>query len=312
MSESEVFILGGGAIGLTLATYLMRDGKQVALVRTSSHEISEQIVDVSIEIDSDQTITAAVKMVSLSQLEKLDGIAVVTAKSYANQGIAKLLKAKHFDPIIIVMQNGINVEQAFVEAGFSSVYRCVLYATAQKVSEFVCSYRKVASSPIGLIHGDSGQLEQTVATLNNQGLTFHVQPEIQNDIWKKAIINAVFNSVCPLLEVDNGIFLRDETIASLAREIVQECLQVSTQLGLKLEEETVMAQLFAISQRSNGQLISTLQDINNKRRTEIESLNLEIGRIAQNLVPPVSVTKTKLLGEMVWHKSRLHRLEQQT
>ena len=132
MSESEVFILGGGAIGLTLATYLMRDGKQVALVRTSSHEISEQIVDVSIEIDSDQTITAAVKMVSLSQLEKLDGIAVVTAKSYANQGIAKLLKAKHFDPIIIVMQNGINVEQAFVEAGFSSVYRCVLYATAQK------------------------------------------------------------------------------------------------------------------------------------------------------------------------------------
>jgi 2-dehydropantoate 2-reductase len=312
VSKSKVFILGGGAIGLTLAAYLLRDGQEVELLRTSSDEMPQQIVDISIEIAQDQTITAPVKMVSLSQLEKLDGIAVVTAKAYANQKIATILKTKGFDPIIVVMQNGINVEKPFLEAGFSSVYRCVLYATAQKISEFVCSYRKVASSPIGLIQGDVGRLEQTVATLNTDGFEFHLEPKIQNDIWKKAIINAVFNSVCPLLEVDNGIFWRDQAIANLAREIVQECLQVSTRLGLKLSEETVMAQLFTISQRSNGQLISTLQDINNKRRTEIESLNLEIGQIAQHLVPPVSVTKTKLLGEMVLYKSNLDLLEQRT
>jgi 2-dehydropantoate 2-reductase len=146
-----------------------------------------------------------------------------------------------------------------------------------------------------------------VDSLHTEGFPFHAQPQIETEVWKKAIINAVFNSVCPLLEADNGIFQRDPACAGLAREIVRECLGVARGLGLELGEAQVMEQLLVISKKSDGQQISTLQDLNHGRLTEIESLNLEIARLAARLEPPVPVHKTRLLGEMVRLKSELRR-----
>lgn len=65
--------------------------------------------------------------------------------------------------------------------------------------------------------------------------------------------------------------------------------------------------MLAISRSSDGQLISTLQDINNKRPTEIDMLNLEIVGIAEKLSAENLVTETRLLGELTAIKSRLNR-----
>jgi 2-dehydropantoate 2-reductase len=302
---NHVYILGGGAIGLTLAAHLLNDGRPVTLVRTSTDHNLEETVQINVDTGNAGNLSFPVEMRSLARLGQLNGIAVVTAKSYANEKIAAALKRLNPSAHVVVMQNGINVERAFLEAGFQDVSRCVLYATAQTTGERSCTYRRVASSPIGMIQGDENPLVDAVATLSTEGFSFHVERNIQHDIWKKAIINAVFNSVCPLLETDNGIFVRDAEAARLALEIVRECLEVAGRLNLGLEENVVMEQLFAISARSDGQLISTLQDLNARRPTEIESLNLEIARIADSLSPPVTVSKTKLLGELVLLKSKL-------
>ena len=78
-------------------------------------------------------------------------------------------------------------------------------------------------------------------------------------------------------------------------------------MGMTLTAEEIMQQLFAISKKSDGQLISTLQDINEGRETEIDYLNLEIARQAEALSPPVQAHITKTLGEMVKIKSKLSR-----
>lgn len=73
-------------------------------------------------------------------------------------------------------------------------------------------------------------------------------------------------------------------------------------LKVNLTQVEIMEQLLAISKRSDGQLISTLQDIQAGRKTEIESLNLEIARIAASM--QVKVPKTELLGKMILAKSQ--------
>ena len=60
-----------------------------------------------------------------------------------------------------------------------------------------------------------------------------------------------------------------------------------------------------ISRLSDGQEISTLQDIRNKRRTEIDTLNPEIVRIAGYLGKENMVTETKLLGDLIPIKSEV-------
>jgi 2-dehydropantoate 2-reductase len=128
---------------------------------------------------------------------------------------------------------------------------------------------------------------------------------IQREVWKKAIINAVFNSICPLLDVDNGVFVRDAAVAALAREIVNECLALTERLGLALDEDELIEQILRISRGSEGQLISTLQDIRSGRQTEIEFLNLEIARIGAALEPRLQLPRTELLGKMIVARSRL-------
>ncbi len=65
--------------------------------------------------------------------------------------------------------------------------------------------------------------------------------------------------------------------------------------------------LLQISRSSDGQLISTYQDILNKRETEIGTLNLEIAAIAKKWNKQNDIRETCLLGELTLLKSKLHR-----
>lgn len=300
MNRKPIYILGSGAIGFPLAAYLAKVGRPVVAIRTSK-PMPKSTVSVLVD-DGTERVSAEVETVSLSGLGGLEGTMVVTSKAYANPMIARELEDKGARGPVVVLQNGLGVEKPFLEAGFS-VFRCVLYATGQALSEHEFRFRPIASSPIGVVSGSQPDLQACVEALNTAQFPFHAEANIQREVWKKAIINSVFNSVCPLLEVDNGIFVRSEEAASLALEVVRECLAVTDRLGLGLSEAEVMAQILRISRGSDGQLISTLQDIRGGRPTEIESLNLEIARVAASLQPPLELPRVELLGRMVLLKS---------
>ena len=121
----------------------------------------------------------------------------------------------------------------------------------------------------------------------------------------------MFNSICPLLDIDNGVFVRDAAARDLALEIIHECVTLTDRLnlglGLGLSENELMEQLLRISQGSSGQLISTLQDIKQGRPTEIAFLNLEIARVAAALQPQLTLPRTEFLGKMIEAKSRYNQ-----
>jgi 2-dehydropantoate 2-reductase len=132
-----------------------------------------------------------------------------------------------------------------------------------------------------------------------------VETDIQPIIWKKAITNCVFNSICPLLEIDNGVFHRNEQVLAIAKRVVEECVQIAQTKGIPLSVDQVVESVLLISRSSDGQLISTLVDINNKRETEIETLNFAILDAARTLNKESVVRETKLLGELIRLKSDL-------
>jgi 2-dehydropantoate 2-reductase len=307
-ASDKIYIVGAGAIGMALAVNLLRNGRRVAAVRTSNSNYSWETVRISVECDESLMMEAPLEMVSLSKLDSLGaGTIVITAKATANRFLASELRDKKSSGPIVIMQNGIGVESPFIEAGFPDIYRCVLYATSQEQQQNFFRFRSVAASPIGALIGDVEKLSQIVTQLSTSKFQFRAEERIKEEIWKKAIMNAVFNSVCPLLEVDNGIFCRDQMVAAIALEIIEESLEVTKRIGLNLETKGLMEQLLMISKRSDGQLISTLQDLKNGHETEIEFLNLEIARIAGEMTPKIAVAKTKILGELISIKSRLKR-----
>jgi len=241
-------------------------------------------------------------------MNALNGPVLLTSKSFGNRELAQRLNGKTGQSPLVLLQNGLGVEDPFLEAGFPRLYRCVLLATSQVQAPYVVRYKPVAASPVGVVRGHETELSELVATLTTPQFPFRAEVAIQQAIWEKVITNCVFNAICPLLDVDNGIFYRNESALALAREVIDECLAVAKKVGVGLDRAEVEQRLLQISQRSEGQLISTLVDINQGRETEIDSLNLAVARLADRLDQPELATKTRLLGELTRLKAEKSRI----
>ncbi len=301
-----IYIIGAGAIGKALAVFLKLEGRKVILVRGSVDKLGSIIKTISMTYANNSSLTAEVEITTFSQLSNLNGLIVLTNKSYGNKNLAEKLKAKIGNNPLVLLQNGLGIEQVFVDNKFTKIYRCVLFATCQIGADNKLNFKPVAICPIGIINGDESELDNLISALNTPYFQFKSECNIQSIIWKKAVVNIIFNSICPLLEIDNGIFFRNEAAIKMAKSIIDECLLVSGKLGIRLLKEEVLESVLLISKMSDGQLISTLQDINNGRKTEIETLNHVVVAIAKSQNLGHKILKTKLLGDLTLLKSEIN------
>jgi 2-dehydropantoate 2-reductase len=307
MINDTIYIIGAGAVGKVLAVSLKHDKKNVILLRGSIDDKSSYTEKIQVVLENKAELEEEIEISTLSNFSEFNGIIILANKSYGNENLSQALKGKTNNSPIVILQNGLGIEQPFISNDFPEIYRCVLFMTSQHTSPNRISYKPVSVSPIGIIKGDSATLDRVVKHINSPTFPFRAEIDIQPIVWKKAIINCVFNSICPLLEIDNGIFHHDERVLEIAKRVVEECIAISGASGILLTVNEVLDGLLLISKSSDGQLISTLQDINNKRETEIETLNFEIVRIGEKLKMEDKVKETKLLGELTKLKSDLTR-----
>ncbi|WP_072876705.1 ketopantoate reductase family protein [Flagellimonas taeanensis] len=303
----KIYIIGAGAVGKALAVCIQHQGKQVELVRGHVDECVPEKQKIILQFKDGTEIQEDIRTSTLNDHHQLDGLVVLTNKSFGNEMLSKKLEEKAKNSPIVLLQNGLGVEQPFLQKGFAEVYRCVLFVTCQHTAPNTISYKPVAESPIGTISQNTSDLKTVVDNLDTPNFRFVEETDIQRIIWKKAIANCVFNSICPLLEVDNGIFHRNEEVMSMAKRVIAECALIANKKGIDLGVYELEDQVLKISRMSDGQFISTLQDINNKRETEIDTLNFEIFRMAQSMNLSSHVQETRLLGDLVKWKSELSR-----
>jgi 2-dehydropantoate 2-reductase len=304
--SKNLYIIGNGVIAKALAVALTINGRKVTILRGSVDEQAVYSENIQVEIE-DKILQADVMISTISNHETLDGIILLTNKSFGNEELADKLKLKTKQSPIVFLQNGLHIENSFSDRGFTQLYRCVLLATSQSITKNKVRFRPVASSPVGVIKGSASVLHNIVDELNTDIFSFRAEADIQTVIWKKVISNCVFNSICPLLETDNGVFQRNSAVLQIAKTVISECLTVANEHGILLTMEDVLQNVLFISKMSDGQKISTYQDILNKRETEIETLNFAVAKAA-HVAGKASVPVTALLGELTKIKSELSRI----
>ncbi len=298
MRIENIFIIGSGAIGKALAVFLKLSGRNVVLLRGSIDDKSNYTEKIRVALNDQSELEAEIEISTLSNFAELDGVIVLANKSYGNENLSQALRGKAKNSPIVILQNGLGVEQTFVHCNYSEIYRCVIFASSQIIDPNILRFKPVSASPIGTIKGDNSNLGKIVEQLDNPHFRFQVETDIQTLIWKKTIINSVFNSICPLLEIDNGIFHRNEQVLEIAKRVIEECVGIAQEKGISLNVNEVVESLLLISKSSDGQFISTLQDIRNRRATEIETLNFAIVGVAKLLNKENAVKETRLLGEL--------------
>ncbi|MCB0278620.1 MAG: 2-dehydropantoate 2-reductase [Calditrichaeota bacterium] len=300
---SRIYIIGAGAIGRVLAVLLAEAGRDVVLIQNRAEQPFQRKETITLRVNDTQIISADIELTALANHQQLDGIIAICTKSFTNADLANQLKAKSGDSPLILMQNGLGVENAFIDAKFPELYRAVLFVTSQFNDAGEVSFKPVSTSPLGAIKISSSDVEAIVSQISTDIFPFAVSADIQTVIWTKAIINSVFNSICPLLEIDNGIFHRNSDAFSLGRQLIGECVALAHEYDIDLDANAIGERVLTISRMSDGQLISTLQDINAGRPTEIETLNLAMAALAGAKGKSEVTRQTEILGELVQLKS---------
>lgn len=305
IKSDKIYLIGNGVIAKALAVALILNGKNVILLRGSVDDEPDYTELIEVET-ADQNLKAEVVISTLSSHPNMDGIILLTNKSFGNEQLAEKLKIKAQHCPIVFLQNGLDIEASFISSGFTQLYRCVLFATSQSISATQVRFRLATASPVGIVAGSAEILQHLVSEITTDVFTFRAEENIQEEIWKKVIINCVFNSICPLLEIDNGVFQRSEDALQIARTVIRECLEVSSLYGIGLTEEEMVETVVSLSTKSSGQKISTYQDILSGSETEIETLNLAVSKKA-GASGHAAIPVTTLLGQMIKIKADLHK-----
>ena len=150
---------------------------------------------------------------------------------------------------------------------------------------------------MAMADGDKSKLAPLSAALSAAGFEVSVDDDVAGMVWGKLIVNVGINALTALLGVTNGRLLEFEETKSLMADLVREALAVAAARGVKLGDPDPLANVYAVAAKTGANTSSMLQDVQKKRKTEIDFINGAIVReaAALGLQVPVNASMTKLV-----------------
>ncbi len=137
---------------------------------------------------------------------------------------------------------------------------------------------------------ESTQTSERIARVfNESGLKTKISNEMQEEIWKKLIVNCVLNPLTVILQVRNNEIMID-SLKEIRHKIIQECIAVGNAEGVSFEsnlEECIERKIARYTNYS-----SMCQDIMKRKKTEIDFLNAKIVELGKKHDIPTPVNET--------------------
>ncbi|MDR6302261.1 2-dehydropantoate 2-reductase N-terminal domain-containing protein [Mesonia maritima] len=76
----------------------------------------------TLKLKTGTILTSTIKFNYLNNFSVFEGIIILTTKSFGNKALAEKLKAKAAYTPIVILQNGLGIEQPFISNGFYKLY----------------------------------------------------------------------------------------------------------------------------------------------------------------------------------------------
>lgn len=294
MSKYSVLIIGAGAVGVAMAASLASEEMEVAVLSASpTADAIEKNGVKRCGIFSEITIPTGVVKVYRRYEEIKTGFnyVIISSKTMANAEIAAKLAANR-DIIaengkIVIFQNGWGNNDEYLKYfDKSKVYNARIITGFQRVTP-ENSKVTVHTAPIllGSLYGMDNEVMAPLANaINHSGIPSEVSADIGKALWAKMLFNTTLNPLGAILNVSYGELSESEHARMIMDSLIEETYAV-----LAAEKyETFWETADEYKEVFYGKLVpdtykhrsSTLQDIEKKQKTEIDTLNGCIIRLA--------------------------------
>ena len=208
-------------------------------------------------------------------------------------GLQLVSQLVHEDTLLLTMQNGIgHLELLKNKQRPPSIVIGVTAQGANLVAPGHVIHAGDGLTRIGFLKSVSFSKSLLLAKLcnlfNYGGIETLIVDNIMDYVWSKLLINVGINALTAIHRCPNGKLLESAAIKDELTASVKEGEAVARALGIELAGDPLAMTLDVCSKTARN-LSSMLQDVNNKRPTEIDSINGAIVAAGRNLGIPTPV-----------------------
>jgi 2-dehydropantoate 2-reductase len=294
----RVLIYGGGAVGLGLASCLLKSKAGVDIIARKDTVASLQKAGLTRTGLFGNYHASPQSFGSCSSLNNLEEKAydyiLVCTKSFDSLNSAKDL-SQHKSLFgektkIVLFQNGWGNAEIFT----SFFEKEVIYN-----GRVITGFRRNRKNEVDItVHADSihigslfgcplSNVKDLSESINDGDIPCRTTEDIEQDIWAKMLYNCALNPLGAILGVPYGVLAEHESTRTLMNSIVDEAFNVMTKSGHKTHWPTAEDFLDIFYEKlvpdTAEHKSSTLQDINAKKRTEIDALNGAVIKLAEKI-----------------------------
>lgn len=127
---------------------------------------------------------------------------------------------------------------------------------------------------VGVVEGgDFANAQKVAQALTVSDLECEASQDAIKTVWSKVIANAALNGLTALLGVHNGYMLESPDMDFLYTAILKEGVAVANAEGMGFAEEQTIQNTKAGLKKVAANRSSMLQDVTNRRKTEVERIN---------------------------------------
>ncbi len=284
----KIAFLGVGGVGGYFGGKLARAGVDTTFVARGEQLAALRENGLRVETAGETFSVNPVAVVSSIADAGPQDVIFVTTKTYDRDVIAAELGACVSESTMIIpLQNGVDNDLRIKDlAPWLTVYPGLTYIISARTAPGVISHTGGATT---ISFGDRSGKENSrllalEAVLRKADIKATYSRDIERDIWSKFTWLTTFAGMTSLCRAPLGSVVGDPEGYKLFFKCFEEALAVAASCGVDLGDEAravAVARAVEYRDKNPGVKASMLIDIENGRRTEIDSLNGALVRLAR-------------------------------
>lgn len=234
-------VIGTGALGGYYGGMLAKSGQNVHFLFHSDYEfVRENGLQVD-SVNGDFLIKPVNAYNSTSHMPVCDVI-LVCLKTMNNYLLKDLLPPLlHKDSVIILMQNGLGIEQELAEHfPQHSIAGGMAFICSSKIGDGHIAHYDYGSLRIGFHQRNNDEIgEQISNDFTRAGITMEMVPDLNQARWQKLVWNVPYNGLTVVLNTTTDRLMKNENSRRLVRDLMMEVITAAGCCNAQIGEDFV-------------------------------------------------------------------------
>lgn len=285
----KTVIMGAGAMGSLFGGVLSLTGEEVWLVDIwKEHVDTIRSKGLTIEEKGKVQVVSVNATSDITSIGKADLILYFVKTYHTEKAVTDSLVLEKEDTIFLTLQNGLGNEEIICKQVDRK--KVILGVTGQGATLLGPGHIRHAGwgkTSVGELDGKAtDRISRVAQMLQKAGIETEVSSRIHDLVWEKLFVNVGINALAALLGIKNGQLLDYPETLRLMETLVHEAVEVARKKGIRIEGNPI-DRVKTVIEATRGNRCSMGQDLDFKRKTEIDAINGALVREAERFGIPV-------------------------